>query len=68
MSWKEIKEIEKEEFAFIGNHSHTHDYLVDFSFEDFKKDIETSIKIFINEIGYNPIFFLSIWRIHCTTS
>jgi len=57
MSWKEIKEIEKEEFAFIGNHSHTHDYLVDFSFEDFKKDIETSIKIFINEIGYNPIFF-----------
>ena len=39
MTWQQIKEIEKEEFAFIGNHSHTHDYLTEFSFNNFKKDI-----------------------------
>ena len=37
MTWQQIKEIEKEEFAFIGNHSHTHDYLTEFSFNNFKK-------------------------------
>ena len=25
MNWKQIKEVESEEFAFIGHHSHTHD-------------------------------------------
>ena len=29
MNWNQIKEIEKEKFAYIGNHSHSHDYLVD---------------------------------------
>ena len=28
MTWDQIKEIEKEKFAFIGNHSHSHDYLL----------------------------------------
>jgi len=57
MSWKQIKEIEKEKFAFIGNHSHSHDYLLDLTFENFKKDINKSIEIFKKELGYNPIFF-----------
>ena len=57
MSWKQIKEIEKEDFVFLGNHSHTHNYLVDLTFADFKKDINKSIKIFEKKIGYNPIFF-----------
>ena len=57
MSWKQIKEIEKEKFAFLGNHSHSHNYLVDLTFENFKKDINKSIKIFKKEVGYNPIFF-----------
>ena len=57
MSWKQIKEIERYEFVFIGNHSHSHDYLINFSFDDFKKDIRKSIKIFENNLGYNPIFF-----------
>ena len=57
MSWKQIKEIEKEKFAFIGNHSHSHDYLLDLTFENFKKDINKSIEIFEKELGYNPIFF-----------
>jgi len=57
MDWSQIKEIEKEEFAFIGNHSHSHKYLVDYNFNNFKKDIDASIKIFIENIGYNPLFF-----------
>jgi len=57
MNWNQIKEVEKEEFAFIGNHSHSHEYLIEYNFEEFKKDIDTSIKIFNEKIGYNPIFF-----------
>jgi len=57
MSWDEIKEVEKEKFAFIGNHSHSHEYLVKYDFNNFKKDIDESIKIFDKELGYNPIFF-----------
>ena len=57
MNWEQIKEIEKEKFAFIGNHSHTHEYLINFSFADFKDDIKKSIEIFNNNLGYNPIFF-----------
>jgi peptidoglycan/xylan/chitin deacetylase (PgdA/CDA1 family) len=29
MTWEQIKEVESEKFAFIGHHSHTHDYLID---------------------------------------
>ena len=57
MSWEEIKEIEKYDFVTIGNHSHSHNYLVNFSFDEFKKDIKKSIDIFETNLGYNPIFF-----------
>ena len=57
MNWSQIKEIEKEEFAFIGNHSHSHEYLVKYDFNKFKNDIDKSIEIFIKNIGYNPLFF-----------
>ena len=57
MTWDEIKEIEKEDYAFLGNHSHSHEYLVNYNFIDFKYDIDKSIKIFKENIGYNPIFF-----------
>ncbi len=57
MNWEEIKEIEKESFAFIGNHSYSHDYLVNFSKENFLNDIDQSIKSFKKNLGYNPIFF-----------
>ena len=57
MSWKQIKEIEKESYAYIGNHAHTHDYLVDLNYKDFIKDIDTANNIFISKLGYNPIFF-----------
>jgi len=57
MNWQQIKEIEKESFAYIGHHSHTHDYLVDLKHNDFIKDINTASKIFDENLGYNPIFF-----------
>ena len=57
MNWEQIKEIESENFAYIGNHSHTHEYLIDLKKEDFLKDIKTANKIFIKELGYNPKFF-----------
>ena len=57
MNWEQIKEIEKEDFAFVGNHSHSHEYLINYNFNEFKKDIEKSINIFNENIGYNPIYF-----------
>ncbi len=57
MNWKQIKEVEKENFAFIGNHSHSHEYLIEYDFNKFKNDTENSIKIFKNKIGYNPVFY-----------
>ena len=57
MNWDQIKEIEKEEFVIIGNHSHSHEYLVEYEFNDFKNDIDKSIKIFKKNIGYNPLYF-----------
>ena len=57
MTWDQIKKVEEESFAYIGNHSHTHDYLVDLKKNDFIKDINIANKIFINNLGYNPIFF-----------
>ena len=35
MNWAQIKEVESESFAYIGNHSHSHDYLTKFNFEKF---------------------------------
>jgi peptidoglycan/xylan/chitin deacetylase (PgdA/CDA1 family) len=57
MTWTQIKELEAEKTVFIGNHSHTHNYLVDLKNEDFIKDIDNSSLIFKKKLGYNPIFF-----------
>ena len=57
MTWDQIKELEKEDTVYIGNHSHTHDYLVDLKNNDFMKDINTASTIFIENLGYDPIFF-----------
>ena len=57
MNWDEIKEIEESEIGYIGHHSHTHDYLIDESYEKFVKDIETATKIFKNNLGYVPSIF-----------
>jgi len=57
MTWRQIKELEKETTVYIGNHSHTHNYLVDLKEQDFINDINTASKIFNKNLGYNPIFF-----------
>ena len=62
MNWDQVKEIEKEDFAFIGNHSHSHEYLVDYEFNDFKKDIDQSIKIFKKKTWIQSYFlFIPFW-------
>jgi len=57
MTWNQIKELEKENTVYIGNHSHTHSYLVGLKNEDFINDINISSLIFKKKLGYNPIFF-----------
>ena len=57
MSWEDIREIEKYDFVEIGNHSHTHDYLIDFIDQEIKNDLKKSINIFKNELGKNSAFF-----------
>ncbi len=57
MNWDQINEIEQYDFVTIGNHSHSHDYLVNYNFEKFQKDIKKSIEIFESNLGYNPIYF-----------
>ena len=57
MTWDQIREIEQESYGYIGHHSHTHDYLIEKSEEDFIKDIEMASKIFLKELGYVPNLF-----------
>jgi poly-beta-1,6-N-acetyl-D-glucosamine N-deacetylase len=57
MNWDQIREIEKEDFVEIGNHSHTHEYLVDENNEIIKIDIQKSINIFKENLGKNSEFF-----------
>ena len=57
MTWEQIKEIEKSEFAIIGHHSHSHDYLIDKTENEFLDDMKTSNLIFKKKLGYVPTLF-----------
>ena len=57
MTWNQIKEMEKSNLVTIGNHSHSHEYLIDWKENEIKSDLETSIKIFKKELGYSPKIF-----------
>jgi len=57
MNWSEIMEIEKSDFAVIGHHSHTHEYLIDMNNSEFVNDIEISSNIFKKKLGYIPQIF-----------
>ena len=57
MTWSQIKEINDSNLGFIGHHSHTHDYLIDKSNQEFIEDIEQANKIFKSELGYVPSIF-----------
>ena len=57
MTWDQIRELNKEDFVEIGNHSHTHEYLADETNELIREDIAKSISIFKKNLGKNSIFF-----------
>ncbi len=57
MTWTQIKEISKEEFVHIGNHSYSHDYLIDKTDDEIINDIDLSIKDLKKNLGYNSPFF-----------
>ncbi len=57
MTWPQIKELSNEDFVEIGNHSHTHEYLVDENSDLILNDIKKSISIFENKLGKNSVFF-----------
>ena len=57
MSWEQILEIEKSKLGTIGHHSHTHEYLIDMTNENFINDIETASRIFKDKLGYVPNIF-----------
>ena len=57
MTWEQIKEIESTGLVTIGNHSHSHEYLIDWSANAIKNDLEKSIKIFKKELAHSPKLF-----------
>ncbi len=57
MSWDQIQELAQEDFVHIGNHSHTHEYLVDKTSQEIKEDLKKSISIFKKKLGNNSRFF-----------
>ena len=57
MNWDQILELHKSENVEIGNHSHSHEYLVDEDSNFIRNDILKSIQIFKNKLGKNSEFF-----------
>ncbi len=57
MNWSQIFELHKADHVEIGNHSHSHEYLVDESPDVIRNDILKSIEIFKEKLGKNSNFF-----------
>jgi len=57
MTWEQIKEIQSNSLATIGNHSHSHEYLIDWDKDKIKNDLKMSIKIFNKHLGFSPKIF-----------
>jgi len=57
MDWDQIKEVSRENFTHIGNHSYTHEYLVDKENQEIINDINQASSDFKNNLGYNSTFF-----------
>ena len=57
MNWEQILELHKNKNVEIGNHSHSHEYLVDENPDVIRSDILKSINIFKNNLGKNSDFF-----------
>ena len=57
MNWEQIKEVEKSGLGIIGNHSHTHEYLVDKTNNQIINDINRAIELFKKKLGHSPRYF-----------
>ena len=57
ITWDQIREIDETDFWLIGHHSHTHEYLIDDTDEEFIVDIKKANKIFLEKLGYVPTLF-----------
>jgi len=57
MSWDQIRKIAKEKFVHIGNHSYSHDYLIDKTDEEITNDINLAVLDFKKNLKYNSSFF-----------
>ena len=57
MDWDQIREINNFSLSYIGHHSHSHEYLIDVSNEEFILDIKKANQIFKKEIGFVPNLF-----------
>jgi peptidoglycan/xylan/chitin deacetylase (PgdA/CDA1 family) len=57
MNWTQIKEIAKEKFVHIGNHSFSHEYLVDKTNDEIIYDISRARSDLKNNLGHNSPFF-----------
>jgi poly-beta-1,6-N-acetyl-D-glucosamine N-deacetylase len=57
MTWDQIREMDESDLVSIGNHSHSHEYLIDWENNKIIDDLKTSINIFKNELKYSPKIF-----------
>ncbi len=57
MNWEQIQSISKYNFVHIGNHSHSHDYLVDKTDEEIIKDLTIAKKILKKKLNYETKIF-----------
>ncbi len=57
MSWEQIQTISKHDFVHIGNHSHSHGYLVDKTDEEIRKDLTIAKQILKKKLDYETKIF-----------
>ena len=57
MNWSQIIELNNYKFVEIGNHSHSHEYLVEEEPKTIREDILKAKKIFKDKLGRNSKFF-----------
>ncbi len=56
LNWDQIRELVSEGVS-IGAHSHSHYHMSDLTFDEIRKEIETSNNIFLRELGKIPSLF-----------
>ena len=56
LNWDQIRQLKKEGVT-IASHSHSHNHLPEMSITEFIKELETSNRIFLKEIGEIPTLF-----------